>query len=129
MSALPHWNNASKQSNAPAQMEPARMQAIDKGMTSLRLQLQAQNLFLQEAGEEGPTDGGHLGKSGRSGQWLELVSTVTVSAADTPRETGDGHLEAHHDLQAIPARPGKATRLGVGGLLIPRRIDLGGAGC
>ncbi|KAI3776158.1 hypothetical protein L1987_45927 [Smallanthus sonchifolius] len=26
---------------------------------------------------------------------------------------GDGHLKAHHDLQATPARPGKATRLGV----------------
>ncbi|MCE5166268.1 hypothetical protein HAX54_016650 [Datura stramonium] len=25
--------------------------------------------------------------------------------------TGDGHLKAHHDLQATPARPGKATRL------------------
>ncbi|MED6137551.1 hypothetical protein PIB30_066030 [Stylosanthes scabra] len=28
----------------------------------------------------------------------------------TGRGTGDGHLEAHHDLQARPARPGKATR-------------------
>nr|GEU65489.1 hypothetical protein [Tanacetum cinerariifolium] len=28
---------------------------------------------------------------------------------------GDGHLKAHHDIQATPARPGKATRLGVRG--------------
>jgi hypothetical protein len=35
-------------------MEPARKQAIDEGMTSLRLQLQAQNLYLKDAGEEGP---------------------------------------------------------------------------
>ncbi|WJX42296.1 hypothetical protein P8452_29545 [Trifolium repens] len=110
-------------------MEPARTQAIDEGMTSLRLQLQAQNLFLQEAGEEGPAGGGHLGKSGRSGKWSELISMVTVSAAGAPRGTGDGHLEAHHDLQAIPARLEKATRLGVRGPLLPRRIDLGGAGC
>ncbi|OMO87884.1 hypothetical protein CCACVL1_08696 [Corchorus capsularis] len=27
----------------------------------------------------------------------------------TGRGTGDGHLEAHHDLQATPARPGKAA--------------------
>ncbi|KAL0912910.1 hypothetical protein M5K25_016328 [Dendrobium thyrsiflorum] len=33
--------------------------------------------------------------------------------------TGDGHLEAHHDLQATPARPGKATRLGVRGSIVP----------
>ena len=33
--------------------------------------------------------------------------------------TGDGHLEAHHDLQARPARPGKATRLGVRGSIVP----------
>ncbi|KAK9169566.1 hypothetical protein Syun_001706 [Stephania yunnanensis] len=31
------------------------------------------------------------------------------------RGTGDDHLEEHHDLQAISARPGKATRLGVRG--------------
>ena len=37
-----------------AQMEAARRQAIDDGMTSLRLQLQAQNLYLKDAGEEGP---------------------------------------------------------------------------
>ncbi|CAN6447132.1 unnamed protein product [Victoria cruziana] len=30
----------------------------------------------------------------------------------------DGHLEAHHDLQATPARPGKAT-LGVRGSIVP----------
>lgn len=35
------------------------------------------------------------------------------SGFPTGRGTGDGHLEAHHDLQATPARPGKATRLGV----------------
>ena len=33
--------------------------------------------------------------------------------------TGDGHLKAHHDLQATPARPGKATRLGVRGSIVP----------
>ncbi|KAL8091070.1 hypothetical protein AgCh_040250 [Apium graveolens] len=33
------------------------------------------------------------------------------------RGTGDGHLKAHHDLQARPARPGKATRLGVRALI------------
>ena len=37
----------------------------------------------------------------------------------TSRGTGDGHLEAHHDLQATPARPGKATRLGVRGSIVP----------
>jgi hypothetical protein len=37
-----------------AQMEAARRQAISDGMTSLRLQLQAQNLYLKDAGEEGP---------------------------------------------------------------------------
>ncbi|GLU24425.1 hypothetical protein SLE2022_403610 [Rubroshorea leprosula] len=34
------------------------------------------------------------------------------SGFPTGRGTGYGHLEAHHDLQATPARPGKATRLG-----------------
>ncbi|GAB4839700.1 hypothetical protein Ancab_039464 [Ancistrocladus abbreviatus] len=33
------------------------------------------------------------------------------SGFPTSRGTGDGHLKAHHDLQATPARPGKATRL------------------
>lgn len=33
--------------------------------------------------------------------------------------TGDGHLEAHHDLQATPARPGRATRLGVRRSIVP----------
>uniref|UniRef100_A0ACD5VIG0 Uncharacterized protein n=1 Tax=Avena sativa TaxID=4498 RepID=A0ACD5VIG0_AVESA len=37
------------------------------------------------------------------------------SGFPTSRGTGDGHLEAHHDLQATPARPGKVTRLGVRG--------------
>ncbi|GKB47737.1 senescence-specific cysteine protease SAG39-like protein [Tanacetum coccineum] len=32
---------------------------------------------------------------------------------------GDGHLKAHHDLQATPARPGKATRLGLRGSIVP----------
>lgn len=41
------------------------------------------------------------------------------SGFPTSRETGDGHLEAHHDLQATPARPGKATRLGVRGSIVP----------
>ena len=35
------------------------------------------------------------------------------SGFPTSRGTGDGHLEAHHDLQATPARPRKVTRLGV----------------
>jgi len=30
------------------------------------------------------------------------------SGFPTGRRAGDGHLEAHHDLQATPARPGKA---------------------
>ena len=37
----------------------------------------------------------------------------------TGRGTGDGHLKAHHDLQVRPARPGKATRLGVRGSIVP----------
>ncbi|KAJ4845636.1 hypothetical protein Tsubulata_021150, partial [Turnera subulata] len=37
----------------------------------------------------------------------------------TGRGTEDGHLEAHHDLQARSARPGKATRLGVRGSIVP----------
>ena len=37
----------------------------------------------------------------------------------TGRGTGDGHLKAHHDLQVTPARPGKATRLGVRGSVVP----------
>ncbi|KAF3683208.1 ATP synthase F1 subunit alpha [Capsicum annuum] len=37
----------------------------------------------------------------------------------TGRGTGDGHIKVHHDLQAIPARPGKATRLGVRGSIVP----------
>lgn len=41
------------------------------------------------------------------------------SGLPTGRGTGDGHLEAHHDLQAKPARPGKATRLGVRGSIVP----------
>jgi hypothetical protein len=40
-----------------------------------------------------------------------------------PQQQGDrirpGHLKAHHDLQARPARPGKATRLGVRGSIVP----------
>ncbi|KAI3993498.1 hypothetical protein MKX01_002511 [Papaver californicum] len=41
------------------------------------------------------------------------------SGFPTGRGTEDGHLEAHHDLQARPARPGKATRLGVRGSIVP----------
>nr|QTC08356.1 hypothetical protein [Coriandrum sativum] len=41
------------------------------------------------------------------------------SGFPTGRGTGDGHLKAHHDLQATPARPGKATRLGVRGSIVP----------
>ncbi|KAK4721063.1 hypothetical protein R3W88_011296 [Solanum pinnatisectum] len=37
------------------------------------------------------------------------------SGFPTRRGTGDGHLKAHHDLQATPARLGKTTRLGVRG--------------
>ncbi|KAI5671418.1 hypothetical protein M9H77_11782 [Catharanthus roseus] len=40
------------------------------------------------------------------------------SGFPTGRRTGDGHLKAHHDLQATPARPGKATRLGVRGSIV-----------
>ena len=41
------------------------------------------------------------------------------SGFPTGRGTGDGHLEAHHDLQATPARPGRATRLGVRRSIVP----------
>ncbi|KAF3685147.1 hypothetical protein FXO37_00889 [Capsicum annuum] len=41
------------------------------------------------------------------------------SGFSTGRGIGDGHLKAHHDLQATPARPGKATRLGVRGSIVP----------
>ena len=41
------------------------------------------------------------------------------SGFPTGRGAGDGHLKAHHDLQATPARPGKATRLGVRGSVVP----------
>lgn len=41
------------------------------------------------------------------------------SGFPTGRGTGDGHLKAHHDLEATPARPGKATRLGVRGSIVP----------
>ncbi|KAK8485869.1 hypothetical protein V6N12_003709 [Hibiscus sabdariffa] len=41
------------------------------------------------------------------------------SGFPTGRGTGDGHLEANHDLQATPARPRKATRLGVRGSIVP----------
>lgn len=45
------------------------------------------------------------------------------SGFPTGRGTGDGHLEAHHDLQATPARPaGKATRLGVRGSIVPAAL-------
>jgi len=41
------------------------------------------------------------------------------SGFPTGRGTGDGHLEAYHDLQARPARPGRASRLGVRGSIVP----------
>nr|DAD45743.1 TPA_asm: hypothetical protein HUJ06_003973 [Nelumbo nucifera] len=41
------------------------------------------------------------------------------SGFPTGKDIGDGHLEAHHDLQATPARPGKATQLGVRGSIVP----------
>lgn len=37
----------------------------------------------------------------------------------TGRGTGEGHLKAHHDLEARPARPGKATPLYVRGSIVP----------
>ena len=44
------------------------------------------------------------------------------SGFPTGRGTGDGHLEAHHALQARPARPGRATRLGVRGSIVPAAL-------
>ncbi|OIT32105.1 putative mitochondrial protein [Nicotiana attenuata] len=41
------------------------------------------------------------------------------SGFPTGRGTKDGHLKAHHDLQATPTRPGKATRLGIRGSIVP----------
>lgn len=41
------------------------------------------------------------------------------SGFPTGRGAGDGHLKAQHDLQATPARPGKATRLGLRGSIVP----------
>ncbi|KAL2921242.1 Chaperone protein DnaJ 1 [Bienertia sinuspersici] len=41
------------------------------------------------------------------------------SGFPTGRGTGDGHLKAHHDLQATPTRLGKGTRLGVRGSIVP----------
>ncbi|KAF3670880.1 putative HTH-type transcriptional regulator TrpI-like [Capsicum annuum] len=41
------------------------------------------------------------------------------SGFPTGRGTKDGYLKAHHDLQATPARPGKATRLGFRGSIVP----------
>ncbi|KAJ4810809.1 hypothetical protein LUZ62_023375 [Rhynchospora pubera] len=35
------------------------------------------------------------------------------------RGEGYGHLQAHHNLQARPARPGNKTRLGVRGSIVP----------
>ncbi|KAA0066858.1 putative mitochondrial protein [Cucumis melo var. makuwa] len=37
----------------------------------------------------------------------------------TGRRTEDSHLEAYHDLQARPARPGRASQLGVRGSIVP----------
>ncbi|PHU24600.1 hypothetical protein BC332_09707 [Capsicum chinense] len=47
--------------------------------------------------------------------WARAAKRRSGSGFPTGRGTGDGHLKAHHDLQAIPARPGKANRLGVRG--------------
>ncbi|CAN1138772.1 hypothetical protein LINPERPRIM_LOCUS24418 [Linum perenne] len=44
------------------------------------------------------------------------------SGFPTGRGTGDGHLKAHHALQARPARPGRATRLGVRGSIVPAAL-------
>ncbi|PHU13935.1 hypothetical protein BC332_15140 [Capsicum chinense] len=41
------------------------------------------------------------------------------SGFPTGRGTGDIHLKVYHDLQATPERPGKATRLGVRGAILP----------
>uniref|UniRef100_A0ACD6A038 Uncharacterized protein n=1 Tax=Avena sativa TaxID=4498 RepID=A0ACD6A038_AVESA len=41
------------------------------------------------------------------------------SGFPTSRGTGDSHLEAQYDLQATPASPGKVTRLGVRGSIVP----------
>ncbi|GMH28135.1 hypothetical protein Nepgr_029978 [Nepenthes gracilis] len=41
------------------------------------------------------------------------------SGFPTSGGTGDGHLKAHHDLQATPARLGKATRLEVRRSIVP----------
>ncbi|KAI3948897.1 hypothetical protein MKX01_022311 [Papaver californicum] len=41
------------------------------------------------------------------------------SGFPTGRGTEDSHLEEHHDLQDRPARPGKATRLGSRGSIVP----------
>ncbi|KAI3927233.1 hypothetical protein MKW92_043665 [Papaver armeniacum] len=41
------------------------------------------------------------------------------SGFPTGRGIEEGHLEAHHDLQVRPARPGKATQLEVRGSIVP----------
>lgn len=43
------------------------------------------------------------------------------SGFPTSRGTGDGHLQAHHDLQASPARP--TRRLGVRGSIVPAAVS------
>ncbi|KAH0446362.1 hypothetical protein IEQ34_024807 [Dendrobium chrysotoxum] len=52
-------------------------------------------------------------------RYLEDGPDAAPGADSHQQGTGDGHLEAHHDLQATPARPGKATRLGVRGSIVP----------
>ncbi|KAF3683206.1 ATP synthase F1 subunit alpha [Capsicum annuum] len=49
----------------------------------------------------------------------DVAEQRSGSGFPTGRGTGDGHLKAHHDIQATPTRPGKATRLGVRGSIVP----------
>ncbi|MBC2899961.1 hypothetical protein CFC21_112778 [Triticum aestivum] len=49
----------------------------------------------------------------------DAVERRPRSGFPTSKGTGDSHLEAHHDLQATPARPRKVARLGVRGSIVP----------
>nr|DAD25158.1 TPA_asm: hypothetical protein HUJ06_026622 [Nelumbo nucifera] len=49
----------------------------------------------------------------------DAVERRPESRFPTGRGTRDGHLKAHHDLQATLARPGKATQLGVREIIVP----------
>ncbi|KAI3955497.1 hypothetical protein MKW98_028442 [Papaver atlanticum] len=70
-------------------------------------------------------------KAQRTGQTLFILQNDAAeqqprSGFPTGRGTEDGHLKAHHDLQARPARPEKATRLGFGGSLSSPQTKEGG---